>query len=62
MRERHSPMEEDGHMRALTVFDDLADLAHLYGLAFFATLIITLALMFGAALLFWTRCPDDVGL
>jgi hypothetical protein len=30
-----------------------------YALAFFSTLIATLALMFAAALVFWTYYPDD---
>ena len=55
-------------MRALTAFfDDLAHfdwlgLAQLYGLVFFSILILTLALMFGATLLFWARYPDDLEL
>jgi hypothetical protein len=32
----------------------------LYALIFFSTLIVALALMFGAALLFWTHFPNDL--
>jgi hypothetical protein len=55
-------------MRTLTAFfDDLAgvdwlSVAELYTLAFFSTLIVTVALMFGATLLFWARYPDDLHL
>jgi hypothetical protein len=35
-------------------------IAELYGLIFFSIVIVTLALMFGAALLFWTRFPNDL--
>jgi hypothetical protein len=55
-------------MRTLTAFfDDLAgvdwlSVAGLYTLAFFSILIVTVALMFGATLLFWARYPDDLHL
>jgi hypothetical protein len=32
----------------------------LYALIFFSILIVTLALMFGAGLLFWTHYPRDL--
>jgi hypothetical protein len=56
------------YMRTLTAFfDDLAgvdwlSVAGLYTLAFFSILIVTVALMFGATLLFWARYPDDLHL
>ena len=48
-------------------FDDLAavdwlSVAELYTLAFFSVLIVIMALMFGATLLFWARYPDDLHL
>jgi len=35
-------------------------IAGLYGLIFFSIVIVTLALMFGAGLLFWTHYPKDL--
>jgi hypothetical protein len=35
-------------------------IAQLYALTFFSILIVTMALMFGATLLFWARYPDDL--
>jgi hypothetical protein len=39
---------------------DWLSVAELYTLAFFSILIVTVALMFGASLLFWARYPDDL--
>jgi hypothetical protein len=41
---------------------DLLHVAELYVLIFFSILIVTLALMFGATLLFWTHYPDGLDL
>jgi len=38
---------------------DWLHMTELYALIFFAIVIVTLALMFGAGLLFWTRYPRD---
>jgi hypothetical protein len=51
----------------MSVFSVLADIdwfyiAGLYALIFFSILIVTLALMFGATLLFWKHYPDDLTL
>ena len=51
-------------MSALPVLADFdwIIVAQLYGLAFFSILVVTLALMFGATLLFWARYPDNLEL
>jgi hypothetical protein len=41
---------------------DWLNVAELYGLAFFSILVVTLALMIGAVIVFWLRCPHDLGL
>jgi len=45
-------------MLVLTI--DLAGVAELSGVIFFSIVIVTLALMFAASLLFWTRYPQDL--
>jgi hypothetical protein len=37
-------------------------IAEMYALIFFSILVVTLALMFGATLLFWARYPDNLEL
>ena len=39
---------------------DWLHMTELSALIFFSIVIVTLALMFGAALLFWTRFPNDL--
>ena len=50
---RGGPFVDPARIRKMTGIE-------LYALIFFSILIVTLALMFGAGLLFWTHYPRDL--